>query len=605
MKYKDFSIRFQAGVIIICLPFLLIFATIFVMNNELAYGIISGKYFWFYGCLGLVGLITSITVIFGKKHFHFSILDLLLLLFVGSVYFSALVFNDASQNTTKLTLLALLTVLYFGFRVILNGINRLFIQHLFCISIVITGLMEAIWGFMQLHELAPSQHNLFKLTGSLLNPGPYGGYLAVVFPVALYYCLHGLQSGIRMVTLAVKWLSGITCFAIILVLPAAMSRASWLALISGSLVVVFMYYSKRFSLKEYYLRYRRLIRIIGSVAILLLFVSFVGMYILKKNSADGRVLTWKISMQSIIKHPLGVGLGNFSGAYGEEQAAYFASGKANATEELVAGNPEYGFNEYLQIMLESGIVSFLLFMTIIVLAFRLMKRKRNWGIVGALISLLVFAFFSYPFSMLPFLIILVFLLATSVPDADDSNNPHRLPFILVSCLCLFVSCFCCYERFSVYNAYKKWNQCSAYYYSESYNEAVSDYETLYPLLNDQTLFLFEYSQVLSKTEKYAKSNEVLQRAMQISCDPMLYNIMGKNYQAMKEYNQAEAAFRKAANLVPSRLYPWYLLTKLYDEMGLKDKVLETATIVQTKEVKIQSPAVDEMREEVEKIITKN
>jgi len=50
-------------------------------------------------------------------------------------------------------------------------------------------------------------------------------------------------------------LSGIACLAIILVLPAAMSRASWLALISGSIVVVYMYYAKRFPLREYYLRY--------------------------------------------------------------------------------------------------------------------------------------------------------------------------------------------------------------------------------------------------------------------------------------------------------------------------------------------------------------
>jgi tetratricopeptide (TPR) repeat protein len=78
-------------------------------------------------------------------------------------------------------------------------------------------------------------------------------------------------------------------------------------------------------------------------------------------------------------------------------------------------------------------------------------------------------------------------------------------------------------------------------------------------------------------------------------------MIGKNYQAMHEYDLAEAAFLKAANLVPNRLYPWYLLTKLYDEMGLKDKVYETATIVQTKEPKIQSPAIDEMREEVGKI----
>jgi tetratricopeptide (TPR) repeat protein len=144
-----------------------------------------------------------------------------------------------------------------------------------------------------------------------------------------------------------------------------------------------------------------------------------------------------------------------------------------------------------------------------------------------------------------------------------------------------------------------------YYHAGMYQESVQNYESLYPYLNDRIQFLFEHAQCLSKSEQPARSNEVLQRAMQISCDPMLYNIMGKNHQAMKEYEQAESAFVKSTQLVPSRLYPWYLLCKLYDEMGLQDKVRETAAIVLTKEPKVQSPAVNEMREEANKLKTKN
>jgi hypothetical protein len=82
-------------------------------------------------------------------------------------------------------------------------------------------------------------------------------------------------------------------------------------------------------------------------------------------------------------------------------------------------------------------------------------------------------------------------------------------------------------------------------------------------------------------------------------------VMGKNYQEMKRYEQAEAAFVHATQLVSGRLYPWYLLTKLYDEMGMKDKVDETTAIVLTKEPKVQSPAINEMREEVKRLKTKN
>jgi tetratricopeptide (TPR) repeat protein len=328
------------------------------------------------------------------------------------------------------------------------------------------------------------------------------------------------------------------------------------------------------------------------------------MYYLKKDSADGRALTWKISLQTIAKHPFGVGLGNFPSAYGETQAAYFASGQATETEQLVAGNPEYGFNEYLQIAVESGIVAFLLFAGIIVLAVRNTIKAKNWGALGSLTALPVFAFFSYPFSVLPFLIAFVFLLAIGQRQTDTLNRHHRRS-ILFALSCLLVTAGCLYKQYPVYRAYRQWKTNQIYYHAGLYKDTAENYESLYPYLNDQIRFLFEYAQCLSKSNQPEKSNAILQRAMQISCDPMLYNIMGKNYQSMKQYEEAEIVLIKSTHLVPSRLYPWYLLTKLYVEMGWEEKAAETAKIVLTKEPKVQSPAVREMRDEIEKLRTKS
>ena len=135
-----------------------------------------------------------------------------------------------------------------------------------------------------------------------------------------------------------------------------------------------------------------------------------------------------------------------------------------------------------------------------------------------------------------------------------------------------------------------------------YKEVTQNYKQLYPYLDDQIKFLFEYGRSLSQTEQPEKSNEVLQHAMQISCDPMLYNIMGKNYQAMQEYELAEKSFRKAALIVPNRIYPYYLLMKMFVETGDKEKAIENANIVLTKEPKVQSTAVREMREEAKIVV---
>jgi tetratricopeptide (TPR) repeat protein len=136
-----------------------------------------------------------------------------------------------------------------------------------------------------------------------------------------------------------------------------------------------------------------------------------------------------------------------------------------------------------------------------------------------------------------------------------------------------------------------------------HKEAAEEYAAgHYPYLQDEIKFLFKYAQSLSKSEQYEKSNEILRRAMQISCDPMLYNVMGKKRQALKQYALAEQSFRKAISLVPNRLYPHYLLAKLYHETGLKDKMESEINIVMTKPPKVESMAAEEMKKELTKLI---
>ncbi|MCC8145818.1 MAG: O-antigen ligase family protein [Bacteroidales bacterium] len=605
IKKKEITSLLINGFLLI--PFLLILFTVFILGKDLPNGIVSGKYFWFYGSMCLVVLVTFSASFFSRKGFRFSLTDLILLLFAGSIFIASMIINNISLNITKLTLLALLTVLYFSVRIISNGCkDNTFNQNL-CIFIVITGCVEAVWGLGQLYGFNVSQHTLFKTTGSFFNPGPYAGYLAVVFPLSLYYWFYppenkkdGNKNWRYFLRMGVKGFSGITCVAVFLVLPATLSRASWLAAVGGSMVIIYVYLNDRFPVREYFSRHKKKVILWGIIVCLFLVFGFIGMYFMKKDSADGRTLMWKVSLQMVMEHPWGVGLGNFSGAYGTAQAEYILSGKASEVEEYVAGNPEYAFNEYLQILVEAGIAGFILFILLIALTIRDLYKTGKWGMLGALISLLIFAFFSYPFSVLPYVILLVFFLAmgNTVPDKESK----KLPVIVFSSLLVLFTAICVYKQYPVYNAYKQWNRDKVFYNVGLYKDTSDSYKELYPYLKDDIKFLFEYAQSLAKSDQYAESNEVLGRAMQISCDPMLYNIKGKNYQAMKEYTEAEANFIKSTQIVPNRLYPYYLLAKLYDEMGLKAEACRMAKIVGTKEPKVMSTAVKEMRREMEALI---
>jgi tetratricopeptide (TPR) repeat protein len=211
-------------------------------------------------------------------------------------------------------------------------------------------------------------------------------------------------------------------------------------------------------------------------------------------------------------------------------------------------------------------IPFVIFMAIMGYSIYVGIRRRRIAATASLLALLIAATASYPFSVLPFLAVMVFLLARIHSTTGNAVIPEsRKPFIRLFVHPIVWKLFgmalvgvCLYSRYPTYRAYKQWGRSQALYYAGSYESGTKAYAPLYPLLSDQLAFLFEYAQCLSKTQHYEESNRILKKAVRISCDPMLYNVTGKNRQALKQYAEAGQCFLKAAHIVPGRIYPWYL-----------------------------------------------
>jgi O-antigen ligase len=86
-----------------------------------------------------------------------------------------------------------------------------------------------------------------------------------------------------------------------------------------------------------------------------------GIYLLKKDSANGRILIWQVTSHLIKEHPVtGHGSGAFSALYMDEQAKWFERRKGTDEQAMVAGSPESTFNEFLKLWLEKGLIGVLL-----------------------------------------------------------------------------------------------------------------------------------------------------------------------------------------------------------------------------------------------------
>lgn len=452
-------------------------------------------------------------------------------------------------------------------------------------SILAFGCYEAWLGASQMYGDEISRHRLFALTGNFLNPGPYSAYLMIGVVVGLVTLKEVPDKTIISVIpkfmpikvaeclKAITWkhliIAAVTIMAMIL--PATWSRAAFL----GVAVVVL------FVCRDKYWKYRYIVW--GSII-----VAAIAFYLIKQGSADGRLMIWKATLTTWIDYPwLGVGIGGFYNAFAEGMTKLSTTGVDFSSVDV----PDGSYNILLKIVAEQGLVGgvFAISLTVVVMV-RLAKNSISlfWGMV----SLLVFAMFSYPFDLLPYKVIAVLIVAWS--ESVGGKRLFEIGRIKTLLLVVFL-CFASWQAGKIVNESLKIEKDSglAMGFSDFYS-IEEGYEWM-PLESDNHVFLFAFGKKLREEGRFNESNAVFRQGTRCSADPMFYVLMGNNYKDMKHYDLAEQAYNKAFSVMPNRLYPLYQLMMLYQESGDKQKARALARRVIEKKPKIESRATRDMK----------
>ena len=582
--------------------------------SALQNGVREGKTFFFiFSSIAFWGFM-SMLQIFSKKGvlIQFSLADILLLLYFIWVLIQHFWVPSSSFKDRDFWCHILMLPAYFQTKHLGKKKDETPIKLLLFILLLL-GSYQVFLGLKQLTGYAYSNHSLFKVTGNFFNPAPYAGYLACVFPLALVVYYYNDEKSLFKKVL--KYVAVVLILAMLLITRQTMSRASWLALLTGAGVI----YSFRFELK------RRVQTVFNStlkkttllITVLLLSISaLAGIYQLKKDSADGRLFGWKISMYAIFKQPVtGVGFGNFPPTFGKEQATYFEQGKGSQAEARVAGKGEYAFNEFIKITVEHGITGLLLFLgflTALIVPVKKACKRKPLAVMalGGVSTLLAFSMFSYPFSIAP-LLLCFFLYAGLLSGLAHKYTKAIIhleiprfiarPTALLSIAALALLAD---EMKDQYQAMKSWKEGVILKGYKEYIKACEKMSDAKEALSYDGNFLFEYGQALTEAEKHEEAIPVLHKAEMQTSDPYLFNSRGKSYQALKKYKEAEKAYWRAYYLIPHKFYPLYLLGKLYDEWQKPEKAIAVANQLLNKKVKVPSLAIDEMKKEMKKILSK-
>ena len=398
-------------------------------------------------------------------------------------------------------------------------------------------IYESGYGLLQILGMVHPGHVLFPMTGHFQNPGPFGGFIAMLISICLGYLLitEGNDSQQR-------WVKRVCFVAVamgIIVLPASLSRAGWLGLAVAMMVLAFR---EKKVIEWFSVNPIRRMAVMAAIVI----IGVVG-FLLKKDSALGRIHVWHMELLAISKATFtGFGRGRFAWVYGETQADYFSTAERASWEIRVAGCPEYAFNEYLKVGVEWGIPGSLMLIGLSIFVCIILVRKANPMGYGAIVFS-VFAFYSYPMSLWQFKLWAGLFFAAALDEILGRYGWVSYGVFLLA---------------------------AGLVWSADINRiSKPDYRDLYR----QGHALFQMSE-------YEKALPILQEGAMLSCDPMFHNVMGRCHEALGNDKEAVKEYIHAHHMVPCRLYPLVLLQELYLSQG--DTIRAGAILTQIKKMPI-------------------
>lgn len=349
-----------------------------------------------------------------------------------------------------------------------------------------------------------------------------------------------------------KWFFTAVFLSAFAMLICTRGRAAWLGLTFAGLYIVYKIQttSKRKKIVFYF-------------SLPLVSVFFYLLFLYKSGSSGGRILMYKIAA-SIFKDNwlLGIGHGQFKVKYNEYQAAYFASHDINGSEALLADNSFYAFNDFFQVLIEDGVIAFIILITAIFLLIKQIKsavfvnenKYLPTAAIACLICITTSALFSYSLQIFPLIIQSIICIAIINSFALQKSFQFTLPqlkyvkAILLSLTLLLLIHFSCYFRYN----YKS-NLAFELKRNGFKQAAMEQYAYLSKWYFKDGSVGFQYAQELYYCNQLVNAEQVLNSTKKYYCSNEVYKLAAAIENDLHKYKQAEKDYKTAIFMVPNRI----------------------------------------------------
>lgn len=465
---------------------------------------------------------------------------------------------------------------------------------------LISAIIESSLVIYQWFNLIILKNFNYRLLGSFNNPGVLAIYLGSAFVFSLSLYCSSTEASIK--DKLIKNLSGIYILLAIIILPATQSRTACIsAIITGLLVITVKY-------KSILLRLSKFRYLIGITVFLALATICIFLYQYKKDSADGRIVIWDTTTILIKRNFLtGIGFQQFQNKFPDFQSEYFKTHQEDSVK--FPDKDDYAFNDFMQILAENGIVGLMLFVIFLFTLFRLYfntKSSNKWirasqfGVLFILISALT----SYPFEIVPIWFVFIFFILI-ISTFSEGKTCFKMNKVLTGGMVIAGCLFCFYQLYMQRNLIIARTSIASARQdidNEKYSESVKHFETALKYSPSEKRILLELGKSYLLMNNNKQCIQLLTGAQRYISDPFLSSNLAEACENIGDFHNSEFHFQNSINMMPNRMYPQYMLVKMYIKSKQYDKAKKMAEKVINMPVKVESPATREMKLDISRLL---
>lgn len=428
--------------------------------------------------------------------------------------------------------------------------------------------------------LAGARSEFFSITGANENPNITAMYLAGCIPLLV----RRSQQASRKALFAVM-----VCAAIIALL-ALRCRTAYVGLATMGIVWV--------AGKGWHKRRHAVFCCLCATAIV---IGGTTLYKMKKDSADGRMLVWKLSAKMIADKPQGYGYGMFEKHYNLRQAEYFASGKASETERRNADYVAMAYNDYLEQGVEGGIIGMAFYIGFFILTAFSAHKRHDREALAVIAAFAVMALFNFVYTTIqPWLLLLCYGARTNTGNKVTSLRHHTAPMpAAIACLCLTV----------VLLWHEMTKTAAQIRLTEPYRILAGE-NTVDPTrmksigkgIGTSEAYFKSMALANMRVGKPNKAIICIDHAMEYSSAPELYYMKSSCLMKVGKQEKAATYMATVSNMTPRNLWPKRWLMRYYLHSQQKAKATAMALEILDTPVKKQTDEAIKIKKEAETLL---